>query len=520
MKRIFRLSFLAAIFGIAISDIANAQVEPNIQQERQYGDVPQTIIVAGKIDNHDQSQQLTLDVNRIGFMQEQILAKIDSAGNFIAIFESYIPVDVWVSYRTNFLVLLHPGDSLFVHFDGQKGNRPALLNSISFGGDAAQTNQYAAKFQQMYYFNELYRNVDRHNRAVKENEPAQYLLYMDTIQQKFMEIYDQFIVEHNPNDESKKWARLYIENDYYRKLSQYASNHKRANNMEWDNPWDVPKGFYDVLCNRLPIDSSMFINAEGLFSFHNSFEHRYVFEKLIDRKTDGVRHMPGGRYVVLTKHNLDSLKIFSIIEFVPDPLLLQIILTAKFSMELEFGQNIRNYEKFHDVVDKYIKEPFLKEPLHQKYLQTKHRIENPQVYTEAILKEAANLSVSKIMDDILQQNKGKVIYVDFWGTWCGPCLMEMPNSKIIEHKFKDKDVVCLYICLESEEKQWKATLDQFQLGGQHYLLSRQQSGEMRKLFEITGVPFYMLIDKNGVIKEKGSHLRPLFVQDKIKEMLK
>ena len=409
MKRIFRLSFLAAIFGIAISDIANAQVEPNIQQKRQYGDEPQTIIVAGKIDNHDPSLQLTLAVNRLGFIQEQILAKMDSAGNFIAIFESYTPVDAWVSYRTNFLVLLHPGDSLFVHFNGQSVNRPALLNSILFGGDAAQTNQYAAKFQQMYFFNEIYSNVDRNNRAVKEYEPAQYLLYLDTIQQKFMEIYDQFIVEHNPNNESKKWAQLYIENDYYSKLTQYASNHRRANNMGRDNPWDVSKGFYDVLNNRLPIDASMFINSDGLSSISNFFIQRYIVYKLRDNETDGVFIIPGGGFAAAPDISLDSIIIFSAIKFVPDPLLLQIMLTNKFSMELEFGQDIRNYERFHNVIDEYIKEPFLRESLRQKYLQTKHRIENPQVYTEAILKEATSLSVSQIIDDVLQQNKGKVI---------------------------------------------------------------------------------------------------------------
>ena len=124
------------------------------------------------------------------------------------------------------------------------------------------------------------------------------------------------------------------------------------------------------------------------------------------------------------------------------------------------------------------------------------------------------------MDDIFQQNKGKVVYVDFWGTWCGPCLAEMPNSKIVEHELMDEDVIFVYICLESEEKQWKTTLEKLQLGGHHYHLSRQQSSEIRTLFSITGIPFYLLIDKNGIIKEKGSHLRPLNVKNKILEMLK
>ena len=517
MKRIFRLSFLTAIFRIAITDIANAQVE-HIQQANQYGDVPQTIIVSGKIDNYELNRQLTLHVNRLGFSQEQILAKMDSAGNFMATFESYIPVDVWVMYNTNFLVLLHPNDSLFVQFDGKHKDRPELLTSIKFGGDAAKTNQYAAKFQQMYYSHEIYYDWDKKRKAVKEYDTDQYLQYLDTIEQKSKKLYDQFVVENCPDNKSKKWAQLFIENDHYFKLAWYAIDHRDANNMKWDNPWNVPKGFYDVLCNRLPIDASMFINAYGLSSFHNTFDW-YVNDKLKDRATgDSWAILPGG-YIAGQPEIVDSIRIFSFIEFVPDSLLLQMMLTKVFDQTFNI-ENVGVYEKFRDVAETYIKEPFLKDPLHQKYLQTKQRIENPQVYTEAILKESANLSVNQVMDGILQQNKGKVIYVGFWGTWCGPCLSEMPNSKIVEHEFKNEDVVFVYICLESEEKQWKATLDKFQLGGQHYLLSYKQSGEIRSLLSITGVPFYMLVDKQGVIKEKGNHLRPLNIKTKIKEMLK
>jgi len=497
-------------------------------KQKQYGDVPQTIIVAGKIDNYEPNRQLYLSVNRLGFRQERILAKTDSAGNFMTTFESYIPVDVWVVYKTNFLVLLYPKDSLFVHFDGNHNDRPELLESIKFGGDRAKTNRFAAKYQQMYFSNELYTDWDKKQKAMKEYDADQYLQYLDTLKQKSKKLYDQFVAENRPNAESKKWALLFSENHYYQYLAWYASDHREANDMGWDNSWTVPKGFYGALCNRLPIDESMLINASGLSGFCNTFS-RYVNDKLRDRdnkikdEETGKEYLmwmilPGGGIAGQTEI-VDSLTIFSSIEFVPDPLLLQMMLTEFFDNGFE-KQNIAVYERYRDIADTYIKEPFLKEPLIQKYLQTKQRIENPQVYTEAVIKEAANLSVNQIVDEVLQQNKGKVIYVDFWGTWCGPCLGELPNSKIVEHEFKDKDVVFVYICLESDEKQWKATLDKFQLGGQQYHLSYKQSSEIRTLFEITGVPFYVLIDKSGVIKEKGSHLRPLNVKDKIREMLK
>ena len=254
----------------------------------------------------------------------------------------------------------------------------------------------------------------------------------------------------------------------------------------------------------------MFIASSSLNTFINVFD-RYISNKLKYSETD-----------IMAVADNDSIRIFSAIEFVSDPMLLQLLLTMGFDMDFLFKQNINNYERFHDVVNTYIKEPFLKEPLQKKYLQTKLMLESPQIYTETILKEAANLSINELVDEIFQQNKGKVIYVDFWATWCAPCLAEFPNSKEVEHEFedKDKDVAFVYLCLESDENQWKATIDKFQLGGQHYHLSYKQSTEIRNLFDVRGVPEYLLIDKSGVIKEKGTHLRPLTVKDKINEMLK
>lgn len=123
--------------------------------------------------------------------------------------------------------------------------------------------------------------------------------------------------------------------------------------------------------------------------------------------------------------------------------------------------------------------------------------------------------IQEIMEDILQSNKGKVIYVDFWATWCAPCLSEFPNSKRIEADFQNKNVSFVYLCLDSDQDKYKATVSSYDLGGQHYFLSAKQSGSIRDLFKVSGIPFYLLIDRDGTILETGNHLRPLTAKDKI-----
>ena len=484
--------------------------------KNQYSDIPQKITIAGKIDNHTSDKYITLWLHRIGFEREQLLVSPDSVGNFIAIFESYIPLDIWVDFK--FALLLHPGDSLFVQFDEQKyNNLELLLESVVFGGDAAETNQYAAKFQQLYFSNNnkhAYDFAERYN-ASKEYDADQYLQYLDGRRLYYKDMYDRFVTENQPDDESKKWAMLMIENDYYGKLVRYADEHRNANKMESDDTWDVPKGFYDNLCDFFPIEPSMFINAYALSNFCDDF-NKYIRDKMKYKETDGTWAILSPTHIATL--NYDSLMIFNNIEFVTDPLLLQIGLTLIFAQAIE-KHDIEVYERFRDIADTYIKEPYLKEPLYQKYLQVKLKIENPQIDKNIELKEVPSLSINQIWDDILQQNKHKVIYVDFWATWCGPCLSEFPNSKAVEQELKDKDVAFVYVCLQSDEKTWKSTVDRFQLNGQHYFLSEKQSAEISNLFKIGGIPFYLLIDKNGIVKENGSHLRPFIVRDKIKEML-
>jgi thioredoxin-related protein len=96
----------------------------------------------------------------------------------------------------------------------------------------------------------------------------------------------------------------------------------------------------------------------------------------------------------------------------------------------------------------------------------------------------------------------------------------MPNSKKLMKQMAGKEVTFVYLCLDSEEKQWRTCLDKFQLGGEHYFLTKKQSSDLKGIFEINGIPHYLLFDKNGTIVEKGSYLRPDVVKDKIEGLLK
>lgn len=119
-----------------------------------------------------------------------------------------------------------------------------------------------------------------------------------------------------------------------------------------------------------------------------------------------------------------------------------------------------------------------------------------------------NVSQSASLNEIFKKYKGKVIYLDFWASWCSPCRSEMPNARQLKNKLKGKDVVFLYFGYNDKKENWLAARKELEIEGEHYLLSPQLISEANQLFQLTGIPHYVIIGKDGTIIEKKAP-RPL-----------
>jgi thiol-disulfide isomerase/thioredoxin len=80
----------------------------------------------------------------------------------------------------------------------------------------------------------------------------------------------------------------------------------------------------------------------------------------------------------------------------------------------------------------------------------------------------------KIFEKLIGKYNGKVIYIDFWATWCGSCRKEIPYSKILSSHFTGQDVVFLYLCCQSDKKNWENSIKSEQMTGDQYLLSSDE----------------------------------------------
>lgn len=99
----------------------------------------------------------------------------------------------------------------------------------------------------------------------------------------------------------------------------------------------------------------------------------------------------------------------------------------------------------------------------------------------------------------LSDYEGKVVYVDFWASWCGPCRREMPHSEKIKKHFKGKDVVFLNVSVDRNEKAWKNMVKQLNVGGVNAIATGDELGRAAYSYQLSGIPAFVLIDKNGKV---------------------
>ena len=130
-------------------------------------------------------------------------------------------------------------------------------------------------------------------------------------------------------------------------------------------------------------------------------------------------------------------------------------------------------------------------------------LKNPEYYTDKILKDL-KISGNNVLQSIINKYPNKVIYIDIWAPWCGPCMGEMKSSNELHEKYKTKDIVFVYFASRCTEKSWKISIAKNNINGKHILLNENQSKLLSDKLKISGIPHYILIDKNGIIVNRDA----------------
>lgn len=457
---------------------------------------PKEVTITGTIKNFQKYPDVDivdLNVYNIGLSKEETFySKIDSTGNFKIKFPISFPQDVSISHRAWFQFLVHPGDSINVNFDADIDNNVDIYDNLIFSGDAAESNTQLAKYLKEYWANIL--SYDDYFKYHKELATTEFIAFRDSIKNTMNERRNKFIKDVNPTEEVKLWTYWNVEADYFNELLNHSFQYSGLIYLKATD-WDFNGEYYSFLNSLKNIDEKSLINTSVSYLLPDAFGF-YLHGKF-QQEVDSIS----------LSRNYDSLLIQRIINLNFSNTFKELILSGFVNLTLE-GQHIETYEKNSDILKTNLTSPYIIKPVSEHYNKVKEHLNNPEISSKAILDSIKTSDVGEIFNSILSAHKNKVLYIDCWATSCGPCIGEMPHSKILMKKFEGQNVEFIFLCIDSEEDKWKAMLSELQIGGTHYYLNNAESSALRKILGIRGVPHYVMIDKNGTIIKQGFDIKP------------
>jgi thiol-disulfide isomerase/thioredoxin len=147
-------------------------------------------------------------------------------------------------------------------------------------------------------------------------------------------------------------------------------------------------------------------------------------------------------------------------------------------------------------------------------------IDNPRRAREAFAPDFS-ITTSEGEYIALEDLRGKVVLLDFWGTWCPPCVASVPSLRDMHKRYaKEKSFVMISVSVHDEEDKWRSFISKNQMEWTQF---RDRDGNMQRAFQVNKFPTYILIDHEGIVRFRVSGLsfeREAALNDAIHKQIK
>ena len=329
----------------------------------------------------------------------------------------------------------------------------------------------------------------------KFDDPEIYRLEVKKRYKKEKEFFQQYLKTHLLNKDFIKYAQSQYTYEYIQNLYAPLVNEEVKCN-------DLPKYYFEDIKNVSFQDSQLLsftkfryaIRAKYIFGYNNdpwnSFEE--VYNNILLSFTGKVRDFliadMIGIYAKKEKQNYRNS-------------LLKVIKEAKDNIK---DSEYLDYIKKSELLYKILNKPFPADVLKNTYLRS--------------TTDEAQISLQSLLESF----KGKAIYIDFWASWCSPCIYDIENSKETKEFLANHNVVYLYLSLDKSKdiEKWELIAKKKGILEKQYIVTDDFSSRLVKSLDITQIPRYVILGKEHTIKTYNAsrptppHLDELKIQVK------
>lgn len=416
------------------------------------------------------------------------LARVDSSGNFSMTFPMDHQQDVMVLHDDgNFTMILSPGDSTHLVLQAAEFTEtdPGPQN-MQISGASAETNRILWKYMPALKADGPLGIMDTAMKKMAAGEFTPQRMALMERQQAFLK---NHIREHNITDtDFIKWAENSIRYSAMKNFADFRMVLPLSQGIQ-PNEYPFPED-YGTFVQLMDESDPGTMMASDYARFLRNYYHYLQQEVEADlKKMDGYKPNALTRGRALLQRAVDQHQGFA------REALLSRILVERLKVNMADSIKQEFYDTYLEMAEDDYFRSYVSEVYGNLFQDAPGMLELQKTINTLELPDLAG----KTVNEIFAAYRGKILYLDFWATWCKPCLTEFSFYPKIVESVDTSQVAFVFLASSSPAGHWLKTVDKFQLPGDHYLLSRQEFLHLKSLFNIRGFPHHVLIGKNGEV---------------------
>jgi thiol-disulfide isomerase/thioredoxin len=472
MKKIFSLTLLLLFAIVAKAQVTQLSV---FEQTRNFK-------IEGKIKGYqpgDNNKFISFRTYEITGLSKDTAISIDKNGNFSC--ELYQPFegDIALIYNDVFIeTYASPSEKIFMKiYEDKWKTEENKTNAISFRGKSASISKGIVDFE-YYKSNQPFNNnpdgVDKKHGS--ENFAKKSIARMN----EELNLFDNYVMKKKIKDEKHmQWCRNNIIYSTGRNIAFYCF---------------AGEADRTITCNQL-IDYLVSIPINNSGALNNSAYYGFLYTLMMDFQMiasinpiyrDSLKQKGNSAFVF----GLEKIDVYST-GITKELMYYSIYKVKDVISDNEYAFNISRF-------DSIITEPYLKQ-LFMSAKSNEAGVFTPFNLVERIKKHSSGDSLSNRLATLLERHKDAYIFMDFWGSWCGTCMIEMPLYPNLIGQFKGQPIVFLFLAVETKEEKIQEVKTKYKINGEFISLNGNEAKILNNVLQFSSYPSHFMLDPTGNI---------------------